>query len=75
MGIMSDYASKKEFETVKTNSLLDNFDKLSKVKEDLIREIKTMSSVLKELNMELVNIDDMLFEIRDRLEEHGVEID
>jgi hypothetical protein len=34
-----------------------------------------MSDVLKSLNMELVNVDDMIFEIQEKLESRGIKVE
>lgn len=75
MGKMSEYANNQTSEIQATNGLIEHFNKLLGVKEDLINEITSMTSVMKELHMELINVEDILFEIREKLSNNGIEVD
>lgn len=72
---MSEYANNQTSEIQATNGLIAHFNKLLGVKEDLINEITSMTSVMKELHMELINVEDILFEIREKLSDNGIEVD
>lgn len=75
MGKMSEYANSKSFETLVANGLVENFTKLLSIRDGLTSEIEEISAVLKDLHMELVNVDDMLFEIKEKLESKGIKVE
>jgi hypothetical protein len=75
MGRMSDYVNNKQLEVKTSNGLIVNYRKLWEIREGLTNEIEAMSDVLKSLNMELVNVDDMIFEIQEKLESRGIKVE
>lgn len=75
MGKMTEYANQKCFESLAANGLLEQFTKLLNIRDGLTSEIQSISQILKDLNMELVNVEDMLFEIKEKLESKGINIE
>lgn len=75
MGKMSDYASNKKVEVSTANGLLVNLRTLWEIREGLTEEIEKVTEVLKGLHMELVNVEDMVFEIQEKLESRGIKVE
>ena len=75
MGILQEYVTNKEYETAMTTGLMKQFGKLSRMREVLSKEISIVTKTLNGLNSELVTIDDMLFEIKERLDAKGIDLE
>lgn len=75
MGKMSEYVNNKQIEVKTSNGLIINYRKLWEIREGLTSEIEVMTDVLKSLHNELVNVDDMIFEIQEKLESRGIKVE
>ena len=74
MGKMAEYVNNKQIEVQASNGLIVNYRKLWEIRESLTSEIKLMSDALKGLHSDLVNVDDMIFEIQEKLESRGIKV-